>query len=57
MDVPTKWNSTYMMLVVAFEFKEVVPIYEDRYQSFRWMPNVEDWGKVRNVCHVLEVFN
>jgi NDP-sugar pyrophosphorylase family protein len=57
LDVPTRWNSTYMMLSAALEFREVFPRYEDRDQSFRWVPTVEDWVKVENVCHVLEVFN
>ena len=26
-DVPTSWNSTYMMLATALEFKEVFPTY------------------------------
>jgi hypothetical protein len=60
LDVPTRWNSTYMMLSTALEFREVFPRYEDRDQSFRWVPSVDDWVKVENVYHVyhvLEVFN
>jgi hypothetical protein len=30
LDVPTRWNSTYMMLSTALEFREVFPRYEDR---------------------------
>jgi len=57
LDVPTRWNSTYMMLSAAIEFRGVFPRCEDRDQSFRWVPSVDDWVKVENVCHVLEVFN
>ncbi|XP_062176105.1 zinc finger BED domain-containing protein RICESLEEPER 2-like [Alnus glutinosa] len=57
LDVPTRWNNTYMMLSTALEFREVFPRYEDRDQSFHWVPSVDDWVKVENVCHVLEVFN
>jgi hypothetical protein len=46
-----------MMLSAALELREVFPRYEDRDQSFRCVPTVEDWVKVENVCHVLEVFN
>jgi len=46
LDVPTRWNSTYMMLFVALEFREVFPRYENRDRSFRWVPTVEDWVKV-----------
>jgi len=51
LDVPTRWNNTYMMFA-ALEFREVFPRYEDRDQSFRWVPNVDEWIKVKNVCHV-----
>jgi hypothetical protein len=57
LDVPTRWNSTYMMLSAALNFRKVFPMYEERDQSFRWVPTVEDWVKVENVYHVLEVFN
>jgi hypothetical protein len=57
LDIPTKWNSTYMMLSAALEFREVFPRYEDMDQSFRWVPTAKDWVKVENICHVLEVFN
>jgi len=52
LDVPTRWNNTYMMLSTALEFREVFPRYEDRDQSFRWVPSVDDWVKVDNVYHV-----
>jgi hypothetical protein len=46
-----------MMLFAALEFREVFPKYEHRDQIFHWVPTVEDWVKVENVCHVLKVFN
>jgi hypothetical protein len=52
LDVPTIWNITYMMLSAALEFMEVLHRYEDRNQSFRWVPSVDDWVQVENVCHV-----
>ncbi|XP_042964774.1 zinc finger BED domain-containing protein RICESLEEPER 2-like [Carya illinoinensis] len=57
LDVPTRWNSTYLMLVSALEFREVFPRYGDRDQGFNYVPSVEDWTKVENVCQILAVFN
>jgi len=57
LDVPNRWNNTYMMLYAALEFREVFPRFKDRDQSFFWVPSVDGWVKVENVCHVLEVFN
>ncbi|KAG6633675.1 hypothetical protein CIPAW_12G065500 [Carya illinoinensis] len=57
LDVPTRWNSTYLMLAVALEFREVFPRYGDRDQGFNYVPSVEDWTKVENVCQILAVFN
>ncbi|XP_042944720.1 zinc finger BED domain-containing protein RICESLEEPER 1-like [Carya illinoinensis] len=57
LDVPTRWNSTYLMLAAALEFREVFPRYGDRDQGFNYVPSVEDWTKVENVCQILAVFN
>jgi hypothetical protein len=46
-----------MFLLGGIALREVFPRYEDRDQSFCWVPSVDDWVKVENVCHVLEVFN
>ncbi|KAA8538966.1 hypothetical protein F0562_025658 [Nyssa sinensis] len=57
LDCPTRWNSTYMMLATALEFREVFPRYQDRDPSFIYMPSVEDWVKVEHVCDFLGTFN
>ncbi|XP_059461777.1 zinc finger BED domain-containing protein RICESLEEPER 2-like [Corylus avellana] len=57
LDVPTRWNSTYMMLATALEFREVFPLYSYNDNVFTWVPSDEDWVKVEYVCELLEVFN
>jgi hypothetical protein len=57
LDIPTRWSSTYLMLVAAIEFKEVFPRYKDMDQSFQWVLTVDDWVKVENVCQLLAIFN
>ncbi|XP_062170979.1 zinc finger BED domain-containing protein RICESLEEPER 2-like [Alnus glutinosa] len=57
LDVATRWNSTYMMLAAALEFKGVFPMYSYIDSGFIWLPSDEDWDKVGNVCQLLGVFN
>jgi hypothetical protein len=57
LDVPTRWNSTYLMLETAIKFREVFPRYHRVEQAFLWVVSSEEWEKVENVNQVLAVFN
>jgi hypothetical protein len=57
LDVAIRWNSTYMMLAAALEFKGVFSMYSYIDSGFIWLPSDEDWDKVENVCQLLGVFN
>ncbi|XP_050888662.1 zinc finger BED domain-containing protein RICESLEEPER 2-like [Lathyrus oleraceus] len=57
LDCPTRWNSTYQMLSVAMQFKEVFPCFQDREASYTTLPDDDDWEKVEKVSKLLEVFN
>jgi hypothetical protein len=57
LDVPTRWNSTYMMLATAVQFKEVFPRYYQSDQAFQWLISPEEWEKVENVNQILSIFN
>ncbi|XP_057461082.1 zinc finger BED domain-containing protein RICESLEEPER 2-like [Actinidia eriantha] len=57
LDCPTRRNSTYMMLFTTLEFKAVIPRYQERDLGFVYVPSLEDWVKVENVCQVLAIFN
>ncbi|GLT55521.1 hypothetical protein SLA2020_286360 [Shorea laevis] len=52
LDVTTRWNSTYLMLATAAEFKEVFSHYGDSDGHFKWAPSHEDWIKVEAVCEL-----
>jgi hypothetical protein len=41
LDVPTRWNSTYLMLQTAIRFKEVFPRYHKVEQAFLWVVTLE----------------
>ncbi|KAF7152959.1 hypothetical protein RHSIM_Rhsim01G0135900 [Rhododendron simsii] len=57
LDCLTRWNSTYMMLSAALEFKDVFPRYSERDVGFSYVPTYEEWERVENVCQFLEIFN
>ncbi|GKC07020.1 zinc finger BED domain-containing protein RICESLEEPER 2-like protein [Tanacetum coccineum] len=56
LDVPTRWNSTYDMLSLALNFKDVFPRYAEYEPHFSHLPSDEDWDNVTAVCEVLKVF-
>ncbi|KAK6120922.1 hypothetical protein DH2020_045336 [Rehmannia glutinosa] len=55
-DCPTRWNSTYEMLVEAIKVKDAFPIFAQREASYNCCPSLEDWSKVEDVVEILEVF-
>ncbi|XP_028060061.1 zinc finger BED domain-containing protein RICESLEEPER 2-like [Camellia sinensis] len=57
LDCPTRWNGAYMMMATALEFKDVFPRYQERDLGFIYVPSLQDWIKVENVCQFLAIFN
>jgi hypothetical protein len=56
LDVPTRWNSTYMMLDTTIRFKKVFPRYQRVEKGFQWVVSPEQWEMVDNVTQILSVF-
>ncbi|XP_009791292.2 zinc finger BED domain-containing protein RICESLEEPER 2-like [Nicotiana sylvestris] len=55
-DCPTRWNSTYLMLRVAIEYKEVfnkLSLTETNYKSY---PTGEQWSNAEDVFDKLKLF-
>ncbi|XP_020272551.1 zinc finger BED domain-containing protein RICESLEEPER 2-like [Asparagus officinalis] len=57
LDVPTRWNSTYLMLITALKFKDAFPMYKERESNYDCMPEPEEWDKVEKICKLLAVFH
>lgn len=46
-----------MMMATALEFKDIFPRYQERDLGFIYVPSLEDWIKVEDVCRFLAIFN
>ncbi|XP_057803483.1 zinc finger BED domain-containing protein RICESLEEPER 2-like [Salvia miltiorrhiza] len=53
-DCPTRWNSTYEMLLEAYRVRDAFPIFQQREPSYRCCPSILDWMKVKDVVDILE---
>lgn len=56
LDDPTRWNTTYLMLEVALEFKYAFSDYAEHDSSYKHAPTYEEWENVTIVCNCLRVF-
>lgn len=56
LDCKIRWNSTYEMLCVAINYKEVFAVLSGRDKLYKNPPTPEDWEKVGKICELLEVF-
>nr|GEY72047.1 hypothetical protein [Tanacetum cinerariifolium] len=57
LDVPTRWNSTYDMLSLALNFKDVFLRYAEYEPHFSHLPSDEDWDNVTAACEVLKGYD
>ncbi|KAK9273474.1 hypothetical protein L1049_018284 [Liquidambar formosana] len=61
LDVPTRWNSTYLMLDTALKFQKAFERLEEQDLTFKWelkegIPGEEDWNNARVFTQFLETF-
>ncbi|XP_020260626.1 zinc finger BED domain-containing protein RICESLEEPER 2-like [Asparagus officinalis] len=51
LDVPTRWNSTYLMLTTTLKFKDAFPMYKERGSNYDCMSEPEEWDKVEKIFY------
>ena len=56
LDVATRWNSTFLMLQTALEFKETFSHLAIVDSSYKHSPNVEEWEHAKIICGCLRYF-
>ena len=56
LDVPTRWNSTYLMLKGALKYRHVfgsLPLVD---KCYKYSPLEEDWDMAEKICRFLLPF-
>ncbi|KAI3457083.1 hypothetical protein Pfo_013746 [Paulownia fortunei] len=56
-DNPFQWNSTYMMLEAALEYKEAFPQLQEHDPGFSMCPSGIDWDRLRAITSILKFFH
>ncbi|XP_031269939.1 zinc finger BED domain-containing protein RICESLEEPER 2-like [Pistacia vera] len=57
LDCKTRWNSTYQLLTLAIQYRDVFPMLAQLDNNFTFAPIDEDWEKLKKVWEILEAFN
>ncbi|KAF7842378.1 putative AC transposase [Senna tora] len=57
LDCKTRWNSTYLMLQVALEYKDVFSRLRLREKNYLKAPTNEEWDMARIICGKLKLFH
>ena len=55
-DVPTRWNSTFLMLESALYYKKVFNHLEISDGNFVHCPRHDEWSRIEKLCEFLRVF-
>ncbi|CAN6281523.1 unnamed protein product [Urochloa humidicola] len=55
LDVTTQWNTTYLMLLAALDYKQAFTSLETCDDNYNEAPSAEDWKKVDATCNYLKL--
>ncbi|RLN23478.1 zinc finger BED domain-containing protein RICESLEEPER 2-like [Panicum miliaceum] len=55
LDVTTQWNTTYLMLLAALDYKQAFTTLETCDDNYNEAPSAEDWKKVEAACTYLKL--
>ncbi|KAF7145491.1 hypothetical protein RHSIM_Rhsim04G0132300 [Rhododendron simsii] len=56
LDCPSRWNSTFLMLQNAIEYKSVFCRLKLKDSQYKCCPNDDDWKLAPDICERLEIF-
>ncbi|CAL1406040.1 unnamed protein product [Linum trigynum] len=56
LDCETRWNSTFLMLNTALEYKDVFNRLKHREPKYKCLPSELDWSLTKEICTRLEMF-
>ncbi|KAK3149447.1 hypothetical protein QOZ80_3AG0217490 [Eleusine coracana subsp. coracana] len=55
LDVTTQWNTTYLMLLAALDYKQAFTTLETCDDNYNEAPSAEDWKKLEAACNYLKL--
>uniref|UniRef100_A0ACD5W9W6 Uncharacterized protein n=1 Tax=Avena sativa TaxID=4498 RepID=A0ACD5W9W6_AVESA len=55
LDVTTQWNTTYLMLLAALDYKQAFTQLETCDDNYNEAPSAEDWKRVEAACNYLRL--
>jgi hypothetical protein len=55
-DVSTRWNSTYLMLESALQYRKAFEFYKVADRSYKYCPSDDEWERGERICDFLEPF-
>ncbi|KAL5575427.1 hypothetical protein UlMin_017126 [Ulmus minor] len=56
LDMPVRWNATYVMLSTALIYKSIFARLKQRESGYKTLPLDDDWVKARDLCDKLFLF-
>ncbi|KAF3780410.1 Zinc finger BED domain-containing protein RICESLEEPER 2 [Nymphaea thermarum] len=57
LDVPTRWNSTFLMLDVALQYKEAFGRFEELVRYYHFRPTKDEWKKATIIHNSLKTLS
>jgi hypothetical protein len=56
LDVPTRWNSTYLMLLSALEYRTAFETLDSQDLSYLDLPSLDEWKMAHLLCEIFKPF-
>ncbi|XP_057975239.1 zinc finger BED domain-containing protein DAYSLEEPER-like [Malania oleifera] len=56
LDVPTRWNSTFMMIESALIYRRALIHYALLVANYKYCPSNEEWNRAEVICNFLKPF-